>query len=84
ACQGGSMVMPSAVPLQIIHAQPVHQHQHPRSGMRELPGQFLWGQGKGATADPQARLDRQSVASLREVIPHHAVQPGEKSLALAV
>ena len=81
ARQRGAVIVSLALPLQIVHAQAVHQHDQLAAGVRDRRGQRLAFARQRVTVPTQVHGDRQRVVRRRQVVAEHAVQRGEQRLA---
>ena len=81
ARQRGAVIVPLALPLQVVHAQAVQQHDQLAAGLRDRRGQRLAFARQGDAVPAQAHGDRQRVVRCRQVVAEHAVQRGEQRLA---
>ena len=83
ASQRRAVVVPAPVPLQVVHAQAVHQQQHLSAGVRDRGGQRACLQRQRDSVPAHAHADRERVLRSREIVAQHAVQRGERGFASA-
>jgi hypothetical protein len=85
AGERGAMVVSLALPLQVAHAQAMHENQQTSAGLREPSRQ------RGALERPSAWPPWRNVIGVakrvvgrREVVAEHAVQRGDERLPLRI
>ena len=81
ARQRRAVIVALALPLQVVHAQAVDQHDQLAAGARNRRGQRLAFGRQPHAVPAQAHGDRQRVARCRQVVAEDAVERGERRLA---
>ena len=77
-----AVVVPVARPLQVVHAQAVHEDDHFVSGLGKRGGQRIARDADGASGDSHGHCDRERVARRGQMVAEHAVQCRHGRLAL--
>ena len=75
------MVVAVALPLQVVHAQPVHQQQDPAAGARDGGGQMLRREDQRLAVVPQLHGYGEGIGAGGEVVAQYAVERGKDGFA---